>query len=284
MIKTVHPGIYCTVQDQGRVGFAKMGIPQAGTMDSYSAKQANILLNHHKHEAVVEITYGQGKFEFTSNTLIVLTGGDFSPKVNSEPIEMNRVYSIKKGAVLSFGHRNYGARVYLAVKGGIQSEIVLNSKSFYPGITQDKLSKGTLLKIHTGHMDTVQNFSKIRLNKKHFTEQELTCYAGPEFEQLSLSQKKRLFGLFSISDDNNRVGYRLNEPISNNLSSILTSAVFPGTVQLTPSGKLIVLMKDCQVTGGYPRVLQLSEYAISRLSQKVAGEAIKFKLIDANTQ
>ncbi len=71
-----------------------------------------------------------------------------------------------------------------------------------------------------------------------------------------------------ISKDINRMGYRLNEILENDISSILTSAVLPGTVQLTPSGKLIVLMRDCPVTGGYPRVLQLPKTAINRLLKK----------------
>ena len=89
-----------------------------------------------------------------------------------------------------------------------------------------------------------------------------------------------MFTPFSISDDNNRVGYRLKESLKNNLSSILTSAVLPGTVQLTPSGKCIILLQDCQVTGGYPRILQLSEIAIARVSQKITGDKIQFILED----
>ena len=74
------------------------------------------------------------------------------------------------------------------------------------------------------------------------------------------------------------MGIRLNEPIKNDLPSMLTSAVLPGTVQLTPSGKLIILMQDAQVTGGYPRVLQLMERSISRLAQKLSDEEVKFEL------
>ena len=82
--------------------------------------------------------------------------------------------------------------------------------------------------------------------------------------------------VFTISSDNSRMGYRLNETIPNNFESMLTSGVLPGTVQLTPSGKLIVLMRDCQVTGGYPRVLQLSENAINILAQKTTGDQLRF--------
>ena len=86
-------------------------------------------------------------------------------------------------------------------------------------------------------------------------------------------------GYFIISEDNNRVGYRLKESLENNLKPILTSSVLPGTVQLTPSGKLIVLMRDCQVTGGYPRILQLSNESIDKLAQKITGDMIRFKII-----
>ena len=60
---------------------------------------------------------------------------------------------------------------------------------------------------------------------------------------------------------------------------MLTSAVFPGTVQLTPSGQLIVLMRDCQTTGGYPRIFQLTEAALNSVSQKFVGDKIRFKCI-----
>ena len=72
--------------------------------------------------------------------------------------------------------------------------------------------------------------------------------------------------------------YARRNPNKNNLDPIITSAVLPGTVQLTPSGKLIVLMRDGQVTGGYPRVLQLSDQSISILSQKIMGESLRFEI------
>ena len=71
---------------------------------------------------------------------------------------------------------------------------------------------------------------------------------------------------------------QLKEVLTNKLSPIITGPVLPGTVQLTPSGKLIVLMRDCQTTGGYPRVLQLSEVGINSIAQKVVGDMLRFEL------
>ena len=280
MIKVVHPGIYSSVQDQGRLGFAKMGVSGAGFMDSYAAELGNILLKNRKSDAVIEITFGIARFEFTQNAFICLTGADFSPRLNNELLEMQTVYEVKKGSILFFGKRKYGVRTYIAVQGGIQTEAVLGSKSFSNGITlKTRLEKNDELPILPKKPYKDRGFSKVKVFEEHFSSPDLECFPGPEFDQLNSAQKKRLLEPFTISEDNNRMGYRLNEPIENNLKPILTSAVLPGTVQLTPSGKPIVLMRDCQVTGGYPRVLQLSEYAISRLGQKVAGDEVRFNLI-----
>lgn len=280
MIAILHPGIYCSIQDQGRFGHTKIGVPQAGYADAYAAKMANALLKNHEKDALIEITFGQGKFKFTSDTYICLTGADFSPKLNGKLIKMQSVYPIKKDSVLSFGKRVYGARVYLSVQGGIQTEKVYGSRSYFEGITQQKLVKGAILPILPIQKDSSNNFSRVRVSEKHFKTMYLPCFKGPEFSELNEEQQRKLFTPFSISDDNNRVGYRIKESLENNLCSILTSAVLPGTVQLTPSGKCIILMQDCQVSGGYPRILQLSEIAIARVSQKITGDKIQFVLED----
>ncbi len=276
MIKVLHAGIYSSIQDQGRLGFAKMGIPLAGAMDQFSSQLGNTLLKNRTSDAVIEVTFGMAKFEFVSDAFICITGGDFSPKLNDEFIEMQTVCKVKKGSILSFGKRKYGARIGIAVQGGIQTESVLQSRSFSNGITpKTRLEKGDTLKMLQQKKHEARH-SRIKMQDEYFSDATLECFPGPEFDQLNKQQKKQLLEPFTISEDNNRMGYRLNEMIENNLPQILTSAVLPGTVQLTPSGKLIVLMRDCQVTGGYPRVLQLSEQAISQLSQKIAGNKMKF--------
>ena len=103
---------------------------------------------------------------------------------------------------------------------------------------------------------------------------------GPEFELLSDKQLESLFAKeFTVANENNRMAYQLIEIIDGHSISMLTSATLPGTVQFTPSGKLIVLMKDGQTTGGYPRILQLTDNAISILAQKKTGDKFSFKLL-----
>jgi len=278
MIKVIHAGMYNTVQDQGRFGYAKIGVPVSGALDAYSSELGKALLRNPKTDAVIEITLGQGKFQFLEPTVFCLTGGNFSPELDREPIEMNSPCQAEAHAVLSFGKKQFGARTYLAVQGGIQSERILNSRSFSKGVTPDRLEKGDVLPIGSQTELPESAHASVRMQEEHFASPVLSAFTGPEYNQLNAEQKKRLSHPFTISTENNRTGYRLNERIENSLDPILTSAVLPGTVQLTPSGKLMVLMRDCQVTGGYPRILQLSEYAISRMSQKVAGEEVRFRI------
>lgn len=280
MLKVLKSGFFTTIQDKGRVGFASVGVPVSGAMDSYSADLANSILNNSIKDAVIEITLGACTFEFIKTTTICISGGNFSPTINNVAIPLNKRILIHPNDILSFGKINYGIRCYLAVNGGFLSAKKLNSKSFYPNITKDfLLRKGDSIPYKEVTHSIIASKSSIKINSNHFKTKIIECYSGPELDLLSDHQQKQIFNtVFTISKDNSRMGYKLNEIVENNLSQILTSAVLPGTVQLTPSGKLIVLMRDCQVTGGYPRVLQLTETSINKLAQKTTGNSFKFCL------
>jgi biotin-dependent carboxylase-like uncharacterized protein len=280
MIKVLKPGFFTAIQDKGRFGFAAIGVPVSGVMDGYSADIANSILNNSLDAAVLEIIFGSCEFQFLCPTFICVSGGDFSPKINQKSIKLNKKISVSKHDVLSFGKINYGVHSYLAVSGGIQSEEKLKSKSFYKGITKDTvLKKGMILPILDDIEEGTISTASIKIDALHFNATKIKCSKGPEFGPLSEYQQKLLFeNTFSISKDISRMGYRLNEEIVNDLPTLLTSSVLPGTVQLTPSGTLIILMKDCQVTGGYPRILQLSEKAIHSLSQKTTNQIFNFLL------
>jgi allophanate hydrolase subunit 2 len=184
--------------------------------------------------------------------------------------------------MLSFGKLNFGFRCYLAVFGGFQSEIIMNSRSMYSKITsQSVLAIHDELAILKSTNDVKKTNASIKVNVHHFNAKEIEVFTGPEFEFLTKSQQEQLLSQeFTISKENNRMAYQLEETLKNDLKPIITSLVLPGTVQLTPSGRLIVLMRDCQTTGGYPRVLQLKESAINILSQKVTRNSIQFSSID----
>lgn len=282
MLKVIADGVYASIQDLGRFGYANVGVPIAGVMDHDSAKLANLILHNSKDDAVVEITLGGSSFQFLKETVICICGADLNAIINDKKVLCNHPVKVKKESVLIFKNPNYGVRAYLAVKGGFLNKKVLGSRSFLKEVTKSYvLRKDDEILYSESEVVDNQSFSCVKVNQEHFLNTKVAVYKGPEFTVLSKTQKRQLENIeFTISKDNSRMGYRLEETIENDLDPILTSAVMPGTVQLTPSGKLIVLMRDCQVTGGYPRVLQLTDNAFNILAQKTTYDTFKFKIVD----
>ncbi|WCO00417.1 5-oxoprolinase subunit C family protein [Psychroserpens ponticola] len=282
MVEVLKTGLYDTIQDIGRFGVQKYGIPFSGVMDLQSATISNTVLGNSISDSILEITMTGPKLLFHCDIEIALAGADLSPKINSKTIKMNTRIHVTKNDILTFGKRNYGSRAYLAVKGGFQTEYYMNSYSMYGTLTkQSKLIKGDQLLI-SEVSDAYENINaSIKIDKTHFNVSEIKVFKGMEFNCLSkIEQNTLLSTKFTISKDSNRMAYHVNETLENTIEPIITSLVLPGTVQLTPSGKLMILMRDCQTTGGYPRILQVSEAAINHLSQKGFGEKFRLKCID----
>lgn len=281
MVKVLKPGFYTTVQDMGRFGYQQYGVPVSGVMDVYATSVANLLLGNEANDAVLELTMTGPTLQFVCKTAICIAGADMSPKLNQQPIAINKEVEVNEGDMLSFGRLNFGFRSYLAVSGGFKTEQVMNSRSLYQGVTlQSAIAKGDELPIEA-HLAPVQNkHALLKIKTDYLTSKEIEVFKGPEYDKLSKQQQKKLLAQeFAVSKENNRMAYQMEQVLENTLEPIITSAVMPGTVQLTPSGKLIVLMRDCQTTGGYPRVLQLTAHAINVLSQKMAGQVVFFRLV-----
>lgn len=278
-IQVIKSGLHTSIQDLGRKGFRSYGVPISGAMDKYSMILANKLLNNNESLPVMEITIEGPKLLFEDDTFFVITGADISPELNNKPIHQNTVYKVITGDVLNFGKLIYGCRAYLAVNGGFLTKKVLNSFSFYKEITQKcVVEKGDRIKIAKYNSEIEIHQSKLKVKKSHFNSKNLEVTKGPEFTRLDKDQREFLFSEeFIIDSLNNRMGYQLQNKVQPlKKSEIITSAVIPGTVQLTPSGKLIILMRDCPTTGGYPRILQLTDIAINQLAQKKTGDTFKF--------
>ena len=282
-VEVIAPGLFSTIQDRGRFGFRKYGVPVSGVMDEQSASMANHLLNNSPDAALMEITMMGPKLLFSTETLIVITGADISPQLNKVPIQLNKVTKVFERDILSFGRLNYGVRCYIATKGGFKTESVMSSRSSFTSLTKNSsIQKGDQLPIG-GYNGPEHHLSSVKIDTSFFSISSLPCAKGPEFDLLASSEQKSIFGKkLLVSQDNNRMGYRFEGfqfqyPVDYNM---LTSTVLPGTIQLTPSGNLIALMKDCQTTGGYPRILQLSQDGINKLAQKKASDTITFLLED----
>ena len=282
MVEVIKAGLYDTIQDLGRMRFMEYGVPVSGVMDQYSASLANSILGNDSNSAIIECVGFGPKLRFLNDTMICVTGANMSATLNSKILKTNSIVVITKGDELLFGKLIYGCRTYISVLGGFQTEEIMESRSMYAGITSNhRLKKGDVLPISEVKMNIKNTFSAIKVNNKHFKTSDIEVYKGPEFDNLNLKEQKVFFNTdFTISNDSNRMAYQFENTFENKLTSIITSLVLPGTVQLTPSGKVIVLMRDCQITGGYPRILQLTELSINVLSQKAFSDKIRFKCIN----
>ena len=276
MIKVIQPGLFTTIQDGGRHGYRNIGIPTSGFMDQESARAANKIVDNDMEESLIEITLKGPTLLFNNNCTISITGGDFNPLINGMPIKMYESINVKLGDTLKINNTKNGARCYLAIAGGIDVKSIFGSKSFLSSITESYyLRKGDEIKISDNSNNKIlkKNKLKFKLNRS------MDVFKGPEFNLLSIKVKNILFENEFTIRSNSRMAYNLDEKAQIGIKSIISSPVMPGSVQLTPSGKMIILHRDCQTIGGYPRILQLDTNSLNNLSQLKSNDKIKFSLI-----
>ncbi|MGJ8684691.1 MAG: biotin-dependent carboxyltransferase family protein [Nonlabens sp.] len=268
-------GFFMTIQDQGRISHRDYGVPQSGAMDQSSFTESNRLLSNSLNTPVLEMTMRGGKFMFSQPTTIAITGATCEVIHDSQVLLSPCVLNIKTGDVLEIGAAQDGNFIYLAIAGGFQVDSCFESSSYYPKILdQSLIKKGNHLEYESQQNALVNS----RCKSNHYAK-ALTAFKGPEFHLLDREHQLRLLNnSFSISKQWNRMAFQLEELIMNDLESIKSSPVLPGTIQLTPQGKLIILMRDAQTTGGYPRILQLADDSISFLSQFTVDKKIDFRI------
>ncbi|QTY27244.1 biotin-dependent carboxyltransferase family protein [Flavobacterium sp. CS20] len=279
MIKLLSNGFYTSIQDLGRFGYTDFGVPLSGAMDQNLSRFANLLVGNSPEQAVLEMTFIGSKLKFTTAQTIAITAPKAKVFINGIKAETNHQLSIHPDDVLEV--KNIQNRAYLAVKGHLISEEKLGSQSQYQSITTlEKLKKDDEIRIKSNH----QNFNKKHANVNYdfsiYESKTLKVYPLPEYDKLNRNEKEILATkTFTISEQSNRMAYQFDEVFENRLESINSTPVMPGVVQLTPEGKLMILMRDAQVTGGYPRIFQLSENSINLLSQKPLKSQINFEIL-----
>lgn len=279
MIKVKETGLYTSIQDLGRPQWHSLGIPNAGVMDAESAKTANMLLQNKLDCSVLEITMTGPILQFTSPSWVAFSGAQMPIYIDQTKSLQNTPIWIKAGQEIHFGKLEQGFRLYMAIKGGFKTTPVLGSQSMCKNVTPSFMLKKGMELIHETGIKDQEVFIKLEtetpLNSKH-----IKVFEGPEYLKLSPSQKTAIEKqVFTVSNLNNRMAYQLTPNIDTHGISQLTTPVLPGTVQLTPDGTLMVLMRDGQTTGGYPRILQLSAKSINALSQLKTGDTFTFKLV-----
>lgn len=286
-IRIIKKGILDTIQDEGRYGYQHLGIHPSGVMDSVAMHIANTLIGNTVQEPVLEMHFPAPVLLFEEDALIAISGADFDARLNRDlPIPINRCIAIKAGTQLSFQQQISGARTYIAVRGGLQTSRWLNSAATPVGFT----SVGTLLQnemilpFKNKDFQVTENkiFPWTALSPVNYPDTIIRYTAGHEISRLNDAMQTLVDNsTFMIDKSSNRMGYRLTGPtiIPDTHTEILSTAVTRGTIQLLPSGQLIILMADHQTTGGYPRIGHIIAADFPKLAQRNPGEIFQFKQV-----
>lgn len=279
IFQVIKPGILTTVQDLGRYGYQRFGVPVSGAMDTFALQVANILVGNARGEAALEVTLMGPTIEVKAPITLAITGANLSPSVNKNAIPMWKSFQMNPGDSLTFGKRQSGMRAYIAVAGGFDMPEVFGSKSNdrNSGLGIE-LEKSTTL---YGMKTSVQG--GVSLDKKmvptYDNEVEIGVVEGPHTNKFTKEDRQTFFQTTHTVDSNsNRMGYRLKSAkrIAPNQEGIWSDPVPFGGIQIPGNGEPIILMADRQTTGGYPRIGTVASFYLPKIAQLVPNSMIHF--------
>ena len=286
-ITVIEPGLFTTIQDGGRWGHQASGVSVSGAMDWIAYRTANAIAGNEPGSAAVEATLAGPKLRFDQRTTFVIAGADLGATLDGVRVPHCAAVAAPAGGVLRFANRTSGARVYVAVDGGIDVPRVLGSRSTHLLSRIGGTHGRTLLqgdRIGLGAEGTPPRRRKpIREATAHGRGGgvRLRVIAGPQTEYfpdaaMDVLQRTR----FVVSAQSNRMGYRLQgDPIPRLLEQeMISDAAFTGGLQVPPSGDPILLMVDRQTTGGYPQLAVVISADIPLAAQLAPGDWVEFRV------
>lgn len=282
-IRVIKAGLLTSVQDAGRWGYEHVGVMVGGWLDDFAAQWANRLVGNNKGEALLEVTILGPTLEALDSGWVALAGADLDARINGEPWEPGSSRFLQPGDRVSFGRPRYGARAYLAFAGGIEVDPVLGSRatdlvSGFGGLNGRALRPGDELTyagapgeslrapIQTCLIDTVVH-----------------VVPGVDLDRFPSGTWERLIGgSFRVDHRSNRVGIRLEgatileEPLA---GDHVSQGMAIGSVEVPPSGELLILMKSRGSIGGYPTLAHVITADWPRLAQLTPGTTVRFAKI-----
>lgn len=285
-IEVVSPGLLTTVQDLGRWGHQSRGVSVAGPMDVFAHRLANVLVANERRAATLEVTLAGPTVVFQDVRTFAVTGAEFTLMLDERPVPMYSRVDAAPGSVLRFGERRAGARAYLAVDGGFDAPLVLDSRATHVptgtgGWHGRALRRGDVLPVgpHGRHRTTPRLGSFADRWHPSPAGVLLRVLSGPHAGRFGADTFSRFIeSRYTVDPASNRMGYRLvGPPVAPLVSADLISEPTPiGTVQVPASGQPVLLMADRQTMGGYAKIATVISADIGVAAQAAPGDAIRF--------
>ena len=295
-IDIVRAGFLTSVQDLGRLGFRQFGVSVGGALDSHALRVANLLVGNDESAAGLEITLGGLRLHLVDDRIVAWCGGGFDVRLGSTSVAAGHAALVRAGQELMFNQPKVGCRCWLGISGEIDVPIVLGSRS-------------TDLRTNFGGFDgrALRDGDEIALgkNSKHaqslvdlLREQRISPWSPPH-DWSSPAQREPILRVmrgsdwnrfndvtiqrftnevFIVSPDSDRMGVRLEgiELKRNHDIDLISEPVVPGTIQVPPGGRPIVLLGDCQTIGGYPKIAHVISVDLPTAAQLRLGDRVRF--------
>jgi antagonist of KipI len=283
-------GFLTSVQDLGRTGFRQFGVSTSGALDSFALRVANVLVGNDAAAAGLEITLGGLRLYFEDERVIAWCGGEFDVRIGPKSLPAGHAARVRAGEEVKFGRSQIGCRCWLAITGGVDVSVVLGScstdlRAQFGGFEGRTLHDDDVLPLGTrpGSSPPATEISTWTAPHDWTSPAKrdpmLRFITGVDWKRFNASSIQRLTSeAFTVSPDSDRMGVRLDGPELKRMDNIdlISEAVAPGTIQVPPSGKPILLLGDCQTIGGYPKIAHVITVDLGVAAQLRAGDHARF--------
>jgi antagonist of KipI len=283
-------GFLTSVQDLGRTGFRRFGVSTSGALDPFALRVANLLVGNDENVAGLEATLGGLCLRFEDERSVAWCGGEFDVQVGGRSLPAGHVANLHTGDELKVGRAKTGCRCWLAISGGVDVPIVLDSRSTdlranFGGIEGRVLRDGDVVALgaRAGSSPPAADVSSWSAPHDWASRAKrnpiLRFTRGADSFGFNVSTIQQFTNdEFSVSPDSDRMGVRLDGPELRREDNIdlISEAVAPGTIQVPPSGKPILLLGDCQTIGGYPKMAHVITVDLGIAAQLRAGDRVRF--------
>ncbi len=273
-IVVTRAGLHTTVQDAGRWGYQHVGVPVGGALDLAALHRANALVGNHPDEAGLEVTLVGCALRAVGSACVAVTGARFAVSVNGVSVPQDAAVTLAPGDELVLGRRLHGARAYVAVRGGLDVPLVLGSRSAWPlAPRRGALGDGTVLSIGTGSTGS----PRLEPWPTPPFQTTLRVIPAPDASVNADAFEALCAGEYVVASTASRMAYPLDGPAVPLVVPMRpSSGTVHGAIQVLPSGKPVLLMAECQTTGGYPVVGVVFGADLTHAAQVAPGEAIRF--------